>query len=615
MRRHAQGVAGHDKPKRDVLTPSERGLRMADVFISYKREDRARVAPLAQALEASGYTVWWDLELVAGQKWGKKIKAELDGARCVIVAWTANSVAEDQTYVSEWVENEADSGHRRGVLLPALFDPGRVAWTHQKVQFADLIGWDGDLSHPGFADLIAGVTHHVGARMRPEEMELAAWRAAERAETADAFRSFLAAHPQSRFAEIAKGRVTELDEVASWQALGAAPTVTMLAGFLRRWPHGRFADEAEARIRALELAAAARPAEPVTTPNPPRTMADAAPQRQFKPSVRAVALGVALIAAVGLLLLVSNQNQGGSFDDEPVTFAAAPEKAPFDAAAEAAGPSRAAPPEGFSVDAARRALAGDGAAISSAFVWSTSPQGHSFWSREQAQVRAGGVLSPEARAQLEAWVQAAGGGYDVEALHPDVRRAALAARDAAARGEQAAARAREAATLAEAAAARARRGEAGTNVYDYGDGRRYEGEWANGTREGYGVFSVSAPMPSAGDRSMGQFRGGERAGLGVYTFAENANNTAQALRYEGEWAGDRHNGVGVYHWREARHAGGQRDGRLFGPGVLTFSSGMRYEGEYANGQRSGYGVLWTPDGQVSLAGIWQNDQLATALAP
>ncbi|MFT3728108.1 MAG: toll/interleukin-1 receptor domain-containing protein [Terricaulis sp.] len=71
---------------------------MADVFISYKREDRARIAPIARVLEERGYTVWWDLELVAGQKWARKIKAELDAAKCVIVAWTK---ARNQTYISE----------------------------------------------------------------------------------------------------------------------------------------------------------------------------------------------------------------------------------------------------------------------------------------------------------------------------------------------------------------------------------------------------------------------------------------------------------------------------------------------------------------------------------
>ncbi len=253
---------------------------MADIFISYKREDRARITPLAQGLEARGYTVWWDLELIAGQKWGKKIKAELDAAKCVIVVWTTQSVAADRTYVSEWVENEADEALKRDVLLPVLLDEGRVAWTHQKVQYATLVGWTGDANAPGFTGILRGVTEHAGARARPEEVELAAWTAAERTGTAQAFRDFSSAHPVSRFSDIARGRAAELDETAAWQALGAAPTILALAGFLRRFPAGRFADEAEARIRAMELTdmRAARPPipQPALSPGQGPAPSDAA---------------------------------------------------------------------------------------------------------------------------------------------------------------------------------------------------------------------------------------------------------------------------------------------------------------------------------------------------
>ena len=272
---------------------------MADIFISYKREDRARIAPLARALEASGYTVWWDLELIAGQKWSKKIKAELDAAKCVIVVWSNASVAPDRTYVSEWVENEADDAHGRGILVPALLDPGRIAWTHQKVQFASLVGWEGDTAHPGLVELLEGVTQYAGPRARPEELELAAWNAAESTETAQAFRDFLDAHPGSRFADIARSRAAELDEAASWQALGQAPTVGALAAFLRRYPTGRFADEAEARIRALE--AAPTGSKPIAPPRqrdqsqqrntPSSTMPAGRPRWAAPVAMAAIALG------------------------------------------------------------------------------------------------------------------------------------------------------------------------------------------------------------------------------------------------------------------------------------------------------------------------------------
>jgi hypothetical protein len=160
---------------------------MADIFISYKREDRVRIAPLARALEARGYTVWWDLELVPSQKFERQIKRELDSARCVIVVWTERSVGDDGMYASEWVQIEANSGDQRGILLPVQFEPGRTHWRHDQSQFAALHGWTGDESAQGFVDLLKGVTLHAGARERPVDRELQAWQATERAETADAF--------------------------------------------------------------------------------------------------------------------------------------------------------------------------------------------------------------------------------------------------------------------------------------------------------------------------------------------------------------------------------------------------------------------------------------------
>ena len=49
------------------------GSRMSDVFVSYKAEDRARVAPLVQALESSGLSVWWDTQIAARSEWRSDI--------------------------------------------------------------------------------------------------------------------------------------------------------------------------------------------------------------------------------------------------------------------------------------------------------------------------------------------------------------------------------------------------------------------------------------------------------------------------------------------------------------------------------------------------------------
>jgi hypothetical protein len=52
---------------------------MADVFVSYKREDRAAAQRLAQALSQLGFDVWWDFELLSGQAYRTVIREiELD---------------------------------------------------------------------------------------------------------------------------------------------------------------------------------------------------------------------------------------------------------------------------------------------------------------------------------------------------------------------------------------------------------------------------------------------------------------------------------------------------------------------------------------------------------
>ena len=75
---------------------------MSDIFLSYDDVDRDRVRTLVGALEARGWSVWWDHRLAAGAAFSEVIERELEAAGSVIVAWTRTSVD------SEWVRAEAD---------------------------------------------------------------------------------------------------------------------------------------------------------------------------------------------------------------------------------------------------------------------------------------------------------------------------------------------------------------------------------------------------------------------------------------------------------------------------------------------------------------------------
>jgi hypothetical protein len=111
---------------------------MADIFISYKKEDAGRVIRLVEGLRDEGFSVWWDLGIQAGSEWDRTIRQELDAARLVIAIWSEASVH------APWVKEEANVGKTRGVLLPVKIDEVDPPLGFTLIQAADLVGWRGD---------------------------------------------------------------------------------------------------------------------------------------------------------------------------------------------------------------------------------------------------------------------------------------------------------------------------------------------------------------------------------------------------------------------------------------------------------------------------------------
>jgi hypothetical protein len=139
---------------------------MADVFLSYAREDRDTAERLAHALGARNWSVWWDREIVVGESFDGAIERELAGAGAVVVLWSKTSVA------SEWVKNEAADANARGVLVPAALDRTPPPLEFRRRQVADLTGWSGQQSHPGFESLCKGILAKVDTPAGPPEVVL-----------------------------------------------------------------------------------------------------------------------------------------------------------------------------------------------------------------------------------------------------------------------------------------------------------------------------------------------------------------------------------------------------------------------------------------------------------
>ena len=84
---------------------------MADIFISYSRNDRDRCTVIRNTLEALKVSVWFDAGIGAGSSFDREIEREIEAAKALLVLWTEESVE------SDWVRNEARTGKERSGLI------------------------------------------------------------------------------------------------------------------------------------------------------------------------------------------------------------------------------------------------------------------------------------------------------------------------------------------------------------------------------------------------------------------------------------------------------------------------------------------------------------------
>lgn len=136
---------------------------MSHIFLSYKREDEARVAPLIQALEREGLPVWSDHALGAGTDWRHQIQGALDAAGCVIVCWTHTSVGP----AGDFVRDEASRAKSRGVLIPIKLDKVDPPLGFGEIQALDLSHWKGSARDPFFSDLVVASKALLDGRPAP----------------------------------------------------------------------------------------------------------------------------------------------------------------------------------------------------------------------------------------------------------------------------------------------------------------------------------------------------------------------------------------------------------------------------------------------------------------
>ncbi len=227
---------------------------MSHIFLSYSRADRPTAQVIAEALEAEGFSVWWDKVLRAGQTYDEVTENMLRDSAVVVVLWSQTSVK------SKWVRAEATLGQRSCEMVPAMIEEADRPIMFELTQTADLIGWNGDRNEARWQEFVADIKRSLD---KHAEAAAAATTAAAPA------------------ASTAQGDATI--ETVFWTSIKDGDDRADFEAYLKRYPDGHYESLARNRLAALQSAAGATAPEPTVpapaapAPAPPKPPAKPAP--------------------------------------------------------------------------------------------------------------------------------------------------------------------------------------------------------------------------------------------------------------------------------------------------------------------------------------------------
>ncbi len=133
---------------------------MADIFISYKRQEREKARAIAEMLVTHGYDVWWDIELLPGDKFSREIDEVIKSASAAIVLWSRRAVE------SNFVRAEAHKAYNKNILIPVRLDDCELPIPFNTSHTMDLSSWDGSKDDPILEPLVRAVEKKIGSRSK-----------------------------------------------------------------------------------------------------------------------------------------------------------------------------------------------------------------------------------------------------------------------------------------------------------------------------------------------------------------------------------------------------------------------------------------------------------------
>ena len=119
------------------------------IFLSYAREDRARVEQVYDSLKAEGFNPWLDTrDIMAGQDWSEVIGQSIRNADCMLVFISRHSVSK-RGYVQREIRSAlselAALPPGASFLIPVRLDDSEPPETLRHIQYVDFFeptGWN-----------------------------------------------------------------------------------------------------------------------------------------------------------------------------------------------------------------------------------------------------------------------------------------------------------------------------------------------------------------------------------------------------------------------------------------------------------------------------------------
>ncbi|GAA0958438.1 TIR domain-containing protein [Virgisporangium aurantiacum] len=120
------------------------------VFVSHSHRDKDYVRRLVEHLRAAGLLVWDDDDIVAGERWDRRVRERIASCAALVLVMTHEA---DE---SEWVAEEIDHARRLGKPILALLLAGDVFFGLSRTHYEDVTG--GSMPGSRFLERLLAVT-------------------------------------------------------------------------------------------------------------------------------------------------------------------------------------------------------------------------------------------------------------------------------------------------------------------------------------------------------------------------------------------------------------------------------------------------------------------------